>query len=162
LEPAAEVGDVLPGEPGDPAVDVLTQSGSQDWKKVQPDAWKNRGPNLAMAAPAYARPGPRNTMPRLRVDSSGRLWLACRSKHPSFWSPLGTVYTEFVTSYAGGEWTRAVYLDHSDNLLDNRPALVSTKAGEIAVIHSSDGRRRFIAMSYMPGAPTSQEPETPV
>jgi hypothetical protein len=160
LEPAAEVGDFLPGEPSDPAVDVVMQSGSPDWRKVQSEAWKNRGPNLAMAAPSYARPGPRNTMPRLHVDASGRLWLACRSKHPYFWSPLGTVWTEFVVSYAGGEWSRAFYLHHSDNLLDNRPALVSTKAGEIAVIHSSDGRRQYIPMSYMPGTKTSQEQES--
>jgi hypothetical protein len=162
LEPTAEVGDALPGEPGDPATGLVSQSGAHDWKQVQPDDWKKRAPNLATAAPSYARPGPRNTMPRLHVDSSGRLWLACRSKHPFTWSPLGTVFTEFVTSYAGGEWTRAVYLHHSDNLLDNRPALVSTKAGELALIHSSDGRRVYVPMSYMPGAKTSQEEETAV
>jgi hypothetical protein len=162
LEPTAEIGDALPGEPGDPATGLVSQSGSHDWKQVQPGDWKKRAPNLATAAPSYARQGPRNTMPRLHVDSSGRLWLACRSKHPFVWSPLGTVYTEFVTSYAGGEWTRAVYVHHSDNLLDNRPALVSTKAGEIALIHSSDGRRVYVPMSYMPGAKTSQEEEAMV
>jgi hypothetical protein len=161
LEPAAEIGDALPGEPGDPATGLVSQTGSHDWKNVQPDDWKKRGPNLATAAPSYARPGPRNSMPRLHVDASGRLWLACRSKHPFMWSPLGTVFTEFVTSYGGGEWTRAVYVHHSDNLLDNRPALLSLKPGELTVINSSDGRRQYVPMSYMPGAKTSQEQETP-
>ncbi len=160
MEPSAEIGEALPGQPGDPAVDLVSQARSDDWKKAQPDAWKMRGPNLSTAGPAYARRGPRNTMARLKVDASGRLWLACRSKHPSFWSPLGTVYTEFITSYANAEWTPAIYIHGSDNLLDNRPALVSIKPGELLMIHSSDGRRRFINMSYMPGIKTSIEEET--
>ena len=141
MEPSAESGEALPGQPGDPAVDLVSQARSDDWKKAQPDAWKKRGPNLSTAGPAYARRGPRNTMARLKVDASGRLWLACRSKHPNFWSPLGTVYTEFVTSYANSEWTPAIYIHDSDNLLDNRPALVSIKPGELLMIHSADGRR---------------------
>ena len=160
LETTADLGEALPGEPGDPVTNLLSQTRSDDWQKVQPDAWTKRGPNLATAAPAYARRGPRNTMPRMHVDASGRLWLACRSKHPYTWSPLGTVWTEFVTSYSGGEWTRAIYVNHSDNLLDNRPALVSTMPGEILLINSSDGRRRFVSMSYMPGIKTSAEEET--
>jgi hypothetical protein len=161
VEPTAEIGESLPGQPGDPAQDLVSQARSDDWQKVQPDAWKNRGPNFATAAPSYARPGPRNTMARLKVDASGRLWLVCRSKHPNFWSPLGTVWTEFVTSYANSEWSRAIYVHHSDNLLDNRPALVSNKPGELHIIYSSDGRRRFIPMSYMPGIRTSLDEETP-
>jgi hypothetical protein len=160
IEPSGEVGEVLPGQPGDPAVDLVTQARSDDWQKIQPDAWKKRGPNLSTASPAYARRGPRNTMPRLKIDASGRLWLACRSKHPVFWGPLGTVWTEFVTSYSNTEWSRAVYVHHTDNLLDNRPALVSTKAGELVMIYSSDGRRQYIPMSYMPGIKVSTDKET--
>ncbi|MSV29195.1 MAG: hypothetical protein EXQ52_10715, partial [Bryobacterales bacterium] len=160
IEPNADVSDALPGQPGDPALELLSQGRSEDWRKVQPDAWKKRGPNLATAGPGYARLGPRNTMARLKVDASGRLWLACRSRHPIFWSPLGTVWTEFLTSYDGSQWSPAIYLHHSDNLLDNRPALVSAKPGELLMIYSSDGRRRFLPMSYMPGIKTSVEEET--
>ena len=159
VEPASEIGDALPGQPGDPATGLISQSRSDDWRPVQPDAWRNRGPNLATASPSFARRGPRNTMARLSVDSSGRLWVACRSRHPMFWSPLGTVWTEFVTSYANSQWSPAVYVHHSDNLLDNRPALVSSKPGELLLIHSSDGRRRFIPMSYYPGLKTLPDEE---
>ena len=162
IEPNGDIGEALPGEPGDPVLNLVSQARSDDWQKVQPDAWKKRSPNLATASPGYARRGPRNTMARLKVDASGRLWLACRSKHPVFWNPLGTVWTEFVTSYANSEWSRAIYVHHSDNLLDNRPALVSTRPGELLIIHSSDGRRRFISMSYMPGIKTSVDEETPI
>jgi hypothetical protein len=55
-----------------------------------------------------------------------------------------------------------MYLHHSDNLLDNRPAIVSAKAGEALVIGSSDGRREFRAISYMPGIHTLGPDELPV
>jgi hypothetical protein len=78
--------------------------------------------------------------------------------HPIFWTSVGTVYTEHLTSYSGSEWTPAVYLHHSDNLLDNRPALASVKGGELMVIGSSDGRRLFYPMSYSIGIPDAGEP----
>ena len=34
-------------------------------------------------------------------------------------------------------------LAHSDNLPDNRPAIVSTRGGEVMIIGSTDGRREF-------------------
>jgi hypothetical protein len=34
-------------------------------------------------------------------------------------------------------------LNHSDNLLDNRPALVTTADGKLLIVNSSDGRRNF-------------------
>jgi hypothetical protein len=159
VETSADPGTVLPGQPSDPTDEASRQSKSDDWIKPDPEAWKNRGPNRATAGPAYHRRGPRNTSPRLKIDSSGRLWLACRSQHPVFWTTLGTVWTEFVASYSGSEWTNALYLHHSDNLLDNRPALASVRPGELLVINSSDGRRTFVPMSYMPGIKTSTDNE---
>ena len=88
---------------------------------------------------------PKNTAPRLTVDSSGRMWLAVRSVNPVWWTPLGTVWTEYVLSYSGSSWTAPIYLHHSDNLLDNRPALVSTQPNELMVIGSTDYRRDFLA-----------------
>jgi hypothetical protein len=54
---------------------------------------------------------------------------------------MGTIWSEFVTSYDGADWSRLVYLDHSDALLDNRPAVANVRAGELVVVGSSDGRR---------------------
>jgi hypothetical protein len=85
----------------------------------------------------------RNTLPRLTVDDSGRIWLAFRSAHPIWWSALGTVWTEHVVSFDGKAWSSPIYLNHSDNLLDNRPALVSTRAGQLLVLGSSDNRRQY-------------------
>jgi hypothetical protein len=71
------------------------------------------------------------------------VWLAFRSSHPTWWNNLGTVWSEYVTSYTGGAWTSAAYLNHSDAVLDNRPALASAKPGSLMMIGSSDGRREF-------------------
>ncbi|MCL5745530.1 MAG: hypothetical protein M1541_16670, partial [Acidobacteria bacterium] len=161
LEPAADAGTALPGllvrgavlKPGS------RQSESNAWLKPDADAWKNRGANRSTSSPLYSREAPRNSMPRLLADSSGRLWLAFRSMHPYWWNPIGAVWTEHLTSYNGSRWVDSIYLHHTDNLLDNRPVLVSVKPGELLVINSSDGRRQYRPLSYMPGMKTSPETE---
>lgn len=85
----------------------------------------------------------KNTLPRLTVDRSGRIWLAFRSAHPIWWAATGTVWHEYVVSFDGRKWTNPIYLNHSDNLLDNRPALVSTRPGQLLVVGSSDYRHHF-------------------
>jgi hypothetical protein len=85
----------------------------------------------------------KNTLPRLAVDGSGRIWLAFRTAHPIWWNPVGTVWTEEVISFDGKQWAGPIFLNHSDNLLDNRPALLCTAPGKLLVVNSSDGRRNF-------------------
>jgi hypothetical protein len=123
----------------DRRIDSTARQNESSWEAPDPNNAKNR----AASRPATNVTAPRNTMARLRVDDSGRVWLAVRSAHPIWWNPLGTVWTEHVVSYDGSKWTGPVYLDRSDNLLDNRPALVTVRGGELMVIGSSDGRRQF-------------------
>jgi hypothetical protein len=49
-----------------------------------------------------------------------------------------------VVSYDGAKWSAPVFLPHTDNVLDNRPALVSTAAGTLTIVASADGRRQFV------------------
>ena len=142
LSTAMDVGSVLPG-PAAAAVDGAgLQKDSAGWLQPDPERWKNRP--RALATPGFH--AAKNSYPRLLADSSGRVWLAFRSSHPTWWNSLGTVWTEYVTSYAGGAWTGASYLHHSDAVLDSRPALVSPEAGSLMMIASSDGRREFEAV----------------
>lgn len=137
---AVDPGTVMPGAPAQ-SIDIPDrQSDADAWMKPNLEAWRNRGASRA----TQANRGPRNTMPRLLVDAGGRLWIAFRSMHPIFWSALGTVWTEHLVSWDGVGWTGGVYLHHTDNLLDNRPALASVKAGELLIMGSADGRRRFV------------------
>ncbi|MGA3323338.1 MAG: hypothetical protein ABSF45_02610 [Terriglobia bacterium] len=82
-----------------------------------------------------------NTLPRLAVDDSGRVWLAFRTPHPVLHTSIGTVWHEYLVSFGGGGWTQPIFLDHTDNLLDNRPALAAVAKGKLLIVNSSDGRR---------------------
>ena len=93
----------------------------------------------------------KNTLPRLAIDDSGRISVAFRSAHPLWWSPIGTVWSEYVVSFDGKQWSRPIYLDHSDNLLDNRPAVLPTSAGKLLIVNSSDGRHKFVPAASIMG-----------
>ena len=158
VEPAADPGKALPGAMarGD-SLEGRQAAVGNSWLKPDPDAYKRRKASRSAMGPAIQpRDTPRNTMPRLVSDSSGRLWLACRSKYPSWWSNLGTVWTEHLTSYNGSTWMDSIYLHHTDNLLDNRPALVAVKPGELLIVGSSDGRRQWHVTP--PGATDDRDP----
>jgi hypothetical protein len=139
VETATPVDGVLPGQPA-PRVDAKNrQADLTDWTQTRPTAWKERKASATPVAPV----SPKNSAPRLTIDASGRLWLAARSPHPTTWITIGTVWSEYVASYDGTQWTGPVFVGNSDNLLDNRPALVSLKGGDLTVIGSSDHRRNF-------------------
>lgn len=53
------------------------------------------------------------------------------------------MWSEYVASFDGKSWTGPIYLFRSDNVLDNRPALVSRRAGDLMVLESSDYRREI-------------------
>ena len=115
------------------------QNDSDDWLKPDPENAKTRIANRD----SRQRNSPRNSSPRVTVDTSGRIWLTFRSVQPFWWNPLGTVWTEYVVSGDGASWTGPVFLSHSDNLLDSRPAAISLRPGELTVIGSADGRRQY-------------------
>ena len=104
-----------------------------------PDFSEHRLPD-AHLMDSYSRSA-HNTMPRLTIDGSGRIWLAFRTPHPSRVSHIGTVWYEYLLSFNGRSWTQPIFLDHTDNLLDNRPALASLGNGHLLIVNSSDGRR---------------------
>ena len=103
----------------------------------------------------------KNTLPRLAIDASGRFWLAFRTAHPIWWSPLGTVWSEELVSFDGKDWSKPIFLNHSDNLLDNRPALVSIANGKLLIVNSSDGRRNF-QVSQTALNPLGMNPDVPL
>ncbi|MGH9843457.1 MAG: hypothetical protein ACREEM_32365 [Blastocatellia bacterium] len=137
---AGNLDSVLPGVAARP-VDSANRQGDE-FRGAQPDAslTSKRNPSATPQAP----PRPRNSYPRLLADRGGRIWLAFRTAHPLWWAPIGTVWFENVVSFDGGAWSQPIFINHSDNLLDNRPALSSTAAGELLVVNSSDGRQQFV------------------
>jgi hypothetical protein len=156
IELSSDVGSVLPGMPRQ-RVNLMGQQSTEESLDPKPDDAKNRAANQAAAN----LQNPRNTMPRLFVDASGRIWLAFRSQHPVWWTPIGTVYTEFVVTFDGSQWMKPVFITHSDNLLDNRPALASTKAGQLLILGSADSRRE-LWLSEKAGPTSNSEPAPPI
>jgi hypothetical protein len=148
METKTDLAAVLPGAANQRVDSTARQNDSDAWLKPDPEGIKKRPPSRT---PVASR-GPKNSLPKLLVDASGRLWLAARSPQPVCWNPIGTVWSEYLASYDGSEWTGPIFLSHSDNLLDNRPALVSTRPGELMVIGSSDSRRQFhLIEKHLPG-----------
>jgi hypothetical protein len=133
------VGAVLPGVDRLKVDTPSRQSDPQRGSQPDPQLAKNRRSGFPPAPP----PRPANSYPRLLADGSGRIWLAYRTAHPTWWSGIGGVWFENVVSFDGSTWTNPIFITHSDNLLDNRPALASTAGGELLIVGSADGRQQF-------------------
>jgi hypothetical protein len=131
-------GAALPGVPVRAVVPPTKQADS--FRALQPDSKLAgaREPSRTPLPPAR----PMNSYPRLAADRGGRIWLAFRTPHPVWFNMIGTVWFEYVTSLDSAGWSQPVFVPHSDNVLDNRPALVSTAANEILLVGSSDGRQQ--------------------
>jgi hypothetical protein len=154
VETQADLGDVLPGTPN---LRINAPGEQSRAENFEPD--KETAQNRRPAAAAQNKQAARNSYPRLAADASGRLWLAFRSAYPVWWTQVGTVWTEHLVSYDGASWSAPMYLHHSDNLLDNRPAIVSRSPGSVMVMANSDGRREFRVMANMNLGPNAGRPQ---
>ena len=105
-----------------------------------PDLVKNRPPSVTPYAFGVQSRG----LPRLAADNEGVVFLAYRAAAPTTRGPLGSVWFENVAYFNGADWTGPIFLPQSDNLLDNRPALISTGPGDLLVVGSTDHRLSFV------------------
>ena len=80
----------------------------------------------------------RLSYPRLSVDDKGRVWLLFR-RH-ALATGAGERWMSFAVYYDGDKWSPEIPLPHSDNLMDNRPAVVPLKGKGLLAVYSSDGR----------------------
>jgi hypothetical protein len=102
--------------------------------------------------------GRNKSVPRLGVDAAGGLWLLLR--HHPLPGGAGEVWCSYALRYDGKRWSAPRRLPASENLMDNRPALLPLGHGLLAV-YSGDGRVRtqnrkqddlFAAILSPPGA----------
>ena len=85
------------------------------------------------------RPG-KLAVPRLTCDASGRVWLAIRSPRLGSRVSVGNAWFEHLAYHDGDKWVREIICPQTDNILDNRPALVGLPSGEVVMVGSTDGR----------------------
>src|SRR5262249_11219106 len=103
-----------------------------------------RGPEgLGQAARAQAGVAP--CYPRLAADDQGRVWMGFRGRVGGHWrGGVGSVWFEFVSRLEGDSWTPAAWVPHSNNVLDNRPAVVAGPDHALMVFFSGDGRGEIL------------------
>ena len=139
-----KLGDVVGTAPGgQPAAAAPLRPGAA-LKKAPRAAAELPDPQLAGRRPPSATPyGPRRPArgyPRLAGDADGVVYLAYRAAAPATRGAIGSVWFEHVAYFDGREWTGPIFVPDSDNLLDNRPALLATGAGDLLLVGSSDHR----------------------
>ncbi len=112
-----------------------------------PDLAKNRPPSIT----PYPLATRSRSFPRLATGDQGVVFLAYRSNTPAARGPLGSVWFENVAYFDGRDWTGPIFLPQSDNILDNRPALIAAGSGDLLVIGSTD--HRFSLVQGVGGQP---------
>ncbi|MBI4579678.1 MAG: hypothetical protein HY718_08255 [Planctomycetes bacterium] len=95
---------------------------------------------LRAAIDARAGPRQRLALPRLCAGTDGRMWLAIRTPRLGDRVEVGTAWFEHVAWYEDNQWSGEIVCPKTDNLLDNRPALVGLPDGGLLLVSSSDSR----------------------
>ena len=111
-----------------------------DLTTLNPTTRPNGRPQ-GLGAAARARAGTAPSYPRISVDDAGQVWLAYRGRQNGNWRVgIGSVWFEYVTRLDGDRWVPAAWLPRSNNILDNRPAVVAGDSGTSLVVYSGDSR----------------------
>jgi hypothetical protein len=145
------------------AVRVACLDGDQVYDTGDPVA-RDAAPGAGAGPGALA---PLNSYPRLALDRGGRPWLVFRRRQPAgagiaaLFGGVGTTWLEYATARVGDAWMLPQPLPRSDNLLDNRPALVPQATGRVLAFYSSDGRlHRERAAGAQAGGPNAPAPKS--
>jgi hypothetical protein len=129
----------IPNDPGD----GLYQASDVRVRVVEGAKVLDAGDPVARA-PASERG--MNAFARLALDATNRPRLLFRHRQEAIWGGnavmvAGGVWVSHATTLIGDRWSPPQPLARSDNLLDQRPALVSSgDDGAMLVVHASDGR----------------------
>ncbi len=83
---------------------------------------------------------PMNNRARIAADKDGRIWMIARTRRPDVRTPLGTAWENHAIYLDGDKWVGPILIPHSDNILNNSPAVVAAPEGGILIAHSSDHR----------------------
>ncbi len=119
----------------DPA-ELLANEAKTKISFPDPAVARNRQPNGFVVPPA----GLSNSIPRLAVAPDGEVYLAYRIEDVGR-STAGPIWFERVLWFDGDRWRGPVPTPHSDNFLDNRPALAAMPDGHLWMISATDHRQ---------------------
>jgi len=101
-----------------------------------PDLAKDRRPGSR----PYPPPGDAKGFPRLATDSQGIVFLAYRRSAKPRQTGSAPTWFEQLVYFDGREWVGPTLVPHSDNILDEEPALVATAPGDLTAVYATDHR----------------------
>lgn len=130
-----------------PSANPLPRANQARNRNREPGRQPNRSPITAIA-PTY---------PRLTSDRAGNIWLAFRGKPGTNWRvQVGSVWCEYLTRLGTDGWSEAAWIPHTNNILDNRPALIAMGQSDMLAVFSGDGRGEVnpldIEDAHLPGS----------
>ena len=141
---AADVATVLPGGPN---VEVFEPSLQGPFgPQPDPSLALNRAPGADVGFSAKMD-GPKNSHPRLAVDSAGTVYLSFREPAGDGWSQsqgtgnsVGSVWIGAMVYFDGAAWHGPGLLANTDSVGDNRPVLLPQGPGHLLIGGSMDHR----------------------
>ncbi len=126
-----------------------------DQPKAGPKKGKN-GKNAAQPAGVAGTIAP--CFPRMAVDDKGHVWMTFRGRPGRNWRVgVGSVWCEYVTRIDSNVWTPALWVPHSNDMLDNRPAVMASTDGKsMMMVFAGDGRGEMnpakdLPLAHLPG-----------
>jgi len=106
-----------------------------------PDAAGNRKPGGGTAAPAM----PKNSFPRLAIDTDDKVYLAFRSANGNGTTSIGSIWHEEIVWFDGATWSTPILVPNTDAPLDNRPAIVPISPADLILVSATDHRQQPVA-----------------
>ena len=139
--------DVATVLPGGPNVEVFEPSLPGPYgPQPDPNLALNRQPNADVGFSAK-QDGPKNSHPRLAVDSDGTVYLSFREPAGDGWSQsqgtgssIGSVWISAMVYFDGAQWHGPGLLANTDSVGDNRPVFLPQGPGHLLIGTSMDHR----------------------
>jgi hypothetical protein len=139
-----DVAAVLPGGPNSEV--FLPSLAGPYGPQPDPNLALNRQPNGDVGFSAK-QDGPKNSHPRLAVDSAGTVYLAFREPAGEGWSQsqgtgnsVGSIWISGLVYFDGAQWHGPGILTNTDAVGDNRPVLLPQAPGHLLIGGAMDHR----------------------
>jgi hypothetical protein len=144
---ADTTGDVPNAMPGGPNTQLFQPSLAGPYgPQPDPSLALNRQPDADVGFTAKLD-GPKNSHPRLAVDSAGTVYLSFREKAGDGLSQsvatgqtVGSIWISGLVYFDGAKWQGPGVLANTDAVGDNRPVLLPQGPGHLLIGHSMDHR----------------------
>lgn len=92
-----------------------------------------------------------NSVPRIAVDPNGLVYLAFRYRVQPGRTPAGTVWVDQMVYFDGATWKGPVFMPHTDQWIENRPAMVAIAPGDLMMALAADNRYAEMLRDKRPG-----------